>query len=316
MKLFDERKFSLKDTIGQYVDWLIGSDKSGIRIDELLTHTAGLPGFIPFYKCLTNDSIREIYLDNAETEIFNIPVAKNLFLHQEYKDTMKRIIRDVALKQKKYVYSDLTFLLLKEMVESIIKKPCEEYIFSEFYEHLKLENTYFNPALKGVDLEKIAPTEVDTSFRRQLVHGYVHDQTSALFGGFAGNAGLFSTAQDLFVILEMLMNKGTYHGKRYLSEKTVQLFTSPYYCNGTKRRGLGFDVPSAEKPADILPKKANANTFGHTGFTGTVFWCDPKENLIYIFISNRVYPNMEPNMLSKSKIRLLVHEKIYDSFAQ
>jgi len=313
MKLYDEKKFSLKDTIGQYVTWLKGSDKSGLRIEELLTHTAGLPAFIPFHKRLTNDSIREIYLHDAKTETFNIPVAKNLFLHQEYHDTIKRIIRDVPLKPKKYLYSDLTFVLLKEMIENIIKKPCEEYVIAEFYKPLNLENTCFHPALQGVDLEKIAPTELDTAFRKQLVHGYVHDQTAALYGGFAGNAGLFSTAQDLFVILEMLMNKGTYHGKRYISEKTVQLFTSSYSCNGSKRRGLGFDVPSAEKPSEILPQQSSANTFGHQGFTGTVFWCDPKENLIYIFISNRVYPNAEPNLLSKSKIRLLVHEKIYES---
>jgi len=313
MKLYDEKKFSLKDTIGQYVTWLQGSDKSGLRIEELLTHTAGLPAFIPFHKKLINDSIREIYLNDFETEVFNIPVAKNLFLKHEYQDTIKRIICEVPLKPKKYLYSDLSFILLKEMVESIIKKPCEEYVSSEFYESLKLKNTYFHPALKGVDLEKIAPTEIDTSFRKQWVHGYVHDQTSALFGGFAGNSGLFSTAQDLFAIIEMLMNKGTYHGKRFISEKTVQLFTSAYSCNGSKRRGLGFDVPGAEKPSEILPKQASPNTFGHQGFTGTVFWCDPKENLIYLFISNRVFPNAEPNLLSKSKIRLLVHEKIYES---
>ena len=313
MKLYDEKRFSLKDTIGQYVQWLIGSDKSGLRIEELLTHTSGLPAFIPFYKRFWNDSTREIYLNDTETETFNILVAKNLYLNHEYQDTIKKIICEVPLKRKTYIYSDLGFLLLKEVIENIIKKPCEEFVNSEFYESLRLENTYFHPALKGVDLERIAPTENDTLFRRQIVHGYVHDQTSALFGGFAGNAGLFSTAQDLSVILEMLMSKGTYHGKRYISERTVQLFTSSYSCNGSKRRGLGFDVPSAEKPAEILPKKASANTFGHQGFTGTVFWCDPEENLIYIFLSNRVYPNIEPNLLSKSKIRLLVHEKIYES---
>ena len=313
MKLFDEKRFSLKDTIGQYVTWLKGSDKSGLRIEELLTHTAGLPAFIPFHKSLCFDSIRELYLNNTQTETFCIPVANNLFLHRDYLDTIKKIIYEVPLKPKKYLYSDLGFLFLKEMVENIVKKPCDEYISTEFFNVLGLENTCFHPALKDIDLEKIAPTEMDTVFRKQVVHGFVHDQTSALFGGFAGNSGLFSTARELSVILEMLMNKGTYHGKRLFSEKTVQLFTSSYFCNGSKRRGLGFDIPSAEKPADILPKQASANTFGHQGFTGTVFWCDPKENLIYIFLSNRVYPNAEPNLLSKSKIRLLVHEKIYES---
>ena len=312
MKLYDEGKFTLKDTIGKYVKWLVGSNKSSLRIEELLTHTSGLQAFIPFYKDLLPDSIRKIYLNYFETDTFNIPVAKNLFLNYEYQDTIRKIIYESHLKPKKYLYSDLGFLLLKEMIENITQQPCETFIISEFYEPLGLTNTCFNPVLKNVNLNKIAPTENDTLFRKQVVHGYVHDQTSALFGGFAGNAGLFSTAQDLTVILEMLMNKGKYNGNQYLSEKTVQLFTSSYYCNGNKRRSLGFDTPSAEKPSDILPAKASNKTFGHQGFTGTVFWCDPVENLIYIFLSNRVYPNVEPNLLAKSKIRLLVHEKIYE----
>jgi len=312
MKLYDEKKFSLKDTIGQYVSWLAESDKSGLRIEELLTHTSGLRAFIPFYKDLLPDSTNARYLNTYKTENYNIPVAKNLFLNPIYQDTIRRIFCESELKAKKYLYSDLGLLLLKEMIEKITKKSCEEYICSEFYEPIGLENTYFNPVLKGIDLERIAPTETDTLFRLQTVHGYVHDQMSALFGGFAGNAGLFSTATDLSVLLEMLMNKGTYNGKRYLSEKTVQLFTSPYFCNGSKQRALGFYTPNVEKPSDILPKQANAKTFGHQGFTGTVFWCDPEKDLIYIFLSNRVHPNVEPNLLSKSKIRLLVHEKIYE----
>ncbi|MCL2436318.1 MAG: serine hydrolase [Lentimicrobiaceae bacterium] len=314
MKLYDEEKFSLIDTIGQYVPWLRGSNKSRLRIEELLTHTSGLQAFIPFHKDLEPDSMRTIYLSEVETEIFNIPVAKNLFLDPHYQDTIRKIIYESELKPKKYLYSDLGFLFLKEMIEEITQTLYEDYIYAEFYEPLELKNTYFNPVLKGIDLEQIAPTENDTSFRRQVVHGYVHDQASALFGGFAGNSGLFSTAHDLLVILEMLLNKGIYNGKHYLTEKTVQLFTSPYLCNGSKRRALGFDTPSAEKPSDILPKRASAKTFGHQGFTGTVFWCDPKEELIYIFLSNRVYPDVEPNLLSRSKIRLLVHEKIYENF--
>jgi beta-glucosidase-like glycosyl hydrolase/CubicO group peptidase (beta-lactamase class C family) len=313
MKLYDEKKFSLKDTIGQYVSWLAGSDKSGLRIEELLTHTAGFPAFIPFYKNLLPDSVRMNYLNDFETDVFKIPVANNLFLNPEYQDTIKRIFCDIKLRPKKYLYSDLGLLLLKEMVENIINESCEEYIFSEFYKPLGLENTAFSPALKGFDLERVAPTENDTLFRMQVMHGYVHDQTSALFGGFAGNSGLFSTAQDLLVILEMLMNKGTYKGKRYFSEKTVQLFTSPYLCNGAKCRALGFYTPASEKPSEILPRQSDSKTFGHQGFTGTVFWCDPKEDLIYVFLSNRVHPNIEPNLLSQKKIRLLVHEIIYES---
>jgi len=312
MKLYDEGQFSLKDTIGKYVPWLVGSNKSCLRIEELLTHTSGLQSFISFYNELLPDSIRTLYLNDCETETFNIPVTHHLFLNHEFQDTIRKIIYESELKPKKYLYSDLGFLFLKEMVENITQQSCEDFLHLKFYDPLELLDIWFNPVLKGVSLKNMAPTENDTLFRKQLVHGYVHDQTSALFGGFAGNAGLFSTVYDLAVIIEMLMNKGVHNGKRFLSEKTVQLFTSPYYCNGTKRRALGFDTPSAEKLSDILPQKANANTFGHQGFTGTVFWCDPKENLVYIFLSNRVYPNVEPNLLSKSKIRLLVHEKIYE----
>ena len=313
MKLYDENRFSLKDTIGKYVSWLAGSDKSTLRIEELLTHTSGLQAFIPYYKNLLPDTVRTIYLNDSATETFTIPVANNLFLNHDYQDTIRKIISESTLKPKKYLYSDLGFFLLKEMIEKITQNSCEAYIFSEFYEPLGLKDTYFNPAIKGIDLKRIAPTENDTVFRNQVVKGYVHDQTAALFGGFSGNAGLFSTAHDLAVILEMLMKKGTYNGKRFISEKTVQLFTTPYFCNGSKRRALGFDTPNAEKPSEILPKKASTISFGHQGFTGTVFWCDPKEKLIYIFLSNRVFPTVEPNLLSKSKIRLLVHEKVYDS---
>jgi len=312
MKLYDEKMFSLKDTIGKYVAWVAGSNKSSLSIEELLTHTSGLQAFIPFHKHLLPDSVRNFFLNTSKTDVFHIPVANRLFLNSQYHDSIRTYFLESNLRPKKYLYSDLGLLLLKEMVENIIDKPLEDYLFSEFYKPLGLENTFINPALKGIDLKRVAPTEMDTLFRLQTVHGYVHDPMSALFGGFAGNAGLFSTAYELSVILEMLMNKGTYHGKRYLCEKTVQLFTSPYFCNGTKHRALGFYTPSAEKTSEILPQQASAKTFGHQGFTGTVFWCDPAKDLIYIFLSNRVHPNVEPNLLSQRKIRLLVHEMIYE----
>jgi len=312
MKLYDAGKFSLKDSIGQYISWLTGSNKSGLRIEELLTHTAGLQSFIPFYQNLMTDTMRTRYLSNVKSGTFTVPIANHLFLNYEYQDTIRKIIYESELKPKKYLYSDLGFLFLKEMIENITQTSCEDYVYAMFYKPLGLQETFMNPALKSIDLQRIAPTELDTLFRKQLVHGYVHDQTSALFGGFAGNAGLFSTTHDISVILEMLINKGIYNGKRYISEKTALLFTSPYLCNESNRRALGFDTPSSEKPSDILPQNASSKTFGHQGFTGTVFWCDPENGLIYIFLSNRVYPNTEPNLLSKSRIRLLVHEKIYE----
>jgi CubicO group peptidase (beta-lactamase class C family) len=146
----------------------------------------------------------------------------------------------------------------------------------------------------------------------QMIQGFVHDQTAALFGGVCGNAGLFSTAEDMGKLSLMILQKGLFNGKRYVSEATVSLFTTCYPIHNCKSRGLGFYTPNFAEPSEILPKQVSNLTFGHQGFTGTVFWIDPEEQLIYIFLSNRVYPNVEPNNLAKSKIRLILHEKMVE----
>ena len=144
-----------------------------------------------------------------------------------------------------------------------------------------------------------------------MLKGYVHDQTAALFGGNGGNAGLFSTATEVSALLNLLMHGGTYNGRTYLSEKTVRQFVTTFPIHGCQRRGLGFDTPSFPAKNPVLPAQASGRTYGHQGFTGTVFWCDPDADLIYVFLSNRVHPDAEPNRLSKSRLRLLVHEEIY-----
>ena len=315
MKLYDEKKIKLKDTVAKFLPYYSGSDKAKITVDELLTHTSGLPAFLSFSRDFANDSIRYIWLNDIYTPVFNVKIADQLYLNEEYINVMRREIRDCKLKPKKYLYSDLSFVILKEIVEQITQQKLEDYLSAHFYQPLGLKHTFFNPLTHNVLLENIAPTENDTVFRMQLIRGYVHDPTSALLGGNGGNAGLFSTAQDLAVILQMLMNKGVYDGKQYLTEKTVNLFITTYPLNGCNRRSLGFDTPNFPGASELLPSKASKKTFGHQGFTGTVFWCDPEEELIYIFLSNRVYPNVEPNKLSKSKIRLLAHEKIYEGLS-
>lgn len=310
MKLFDEKKFKLTDSIGRYLKYLQNTDKQNIRIEELLTHTSGLPAFIPFYLEMTRtEENRQKYFREKQDEQFSIEVAEGMYLDKTIPDQLRKKIADCKLSEKKYVYSDLSFVLLKDLVETLTNKTLERYLRENFYAPLELKHTSFHP-LKRFDKSKIAPTENDQKFRRQIVQGYVHDQTSALFGGTAGNAGLFSNVSDLSVIFQLLMNGGIYNGKRYLSSETVNQFISTHCINGCERRGLGFDTPSFAQPSSIIPSESSRYTFGHQGFTGTVFWCDPNTKLIYIFLSNRVYPDTEPNKLSKSGIRLHVHKVI------
>lgn len=308
MRLYDEGKIQLEDHIGQYLPYLKGTNKANITLAELLTHTSGMPAFIPFYTKIQND---ERYLRHYKTPHFSIKVADNLYLRNDYPDTMRYKIAHCSLGQHQYVYSDLNMLLLKDMVEKVTGMAMDSFLTEQFYAPMGLKRTCFTPLDHGFTKVDIAPTERDETFRNQVVQGYVHDQTAALFYGNAGDAGLFTTAEELAAIYQMLLDSGAYKGKRYLSEQTVRLFTSAYELHGCKIRGLGFHTPKHAGTSSIVPADAGIRTFGHQGFTGTVVWCDPDTRLVYVFLSNRVYPTCYPNKLSQSRIRLLAHEIIY-----
>ena len=308
MKLYDEDKIKLSDHIGEYLDYLRGTNKAHISLAELLTHTSGMPAFIPFYTKIQGD---ERYLRKYKTPNFEIKVADNLYLRNDYPDTMRHAIAHCNLGHHQYVYSDLNMVLLKDMVEKVTNCPIEDFLRDSIYKPMGLTHTCFNPLSNGFTKAEIAPTERDTKFRNQIVQGYVHDQTAALFYGNAGDAGLFTTAEELGKIYQMLLDGGTYQGKRYFTTNTVKLFTSAYEIHGCKERGLGFYTPKHPGSSSIVPKDAGTKTFGHQGFTGTVVWCDPDTKLIYVFFSNRVYPDCYPNKLSSSKIRLTAHEALY-----
>jgi CubicO group peptidase (beta-lactamase class C family) len=210
------------------------------------------------------------------------------------------------------VYSDNDFIFLGEIVEAISGVSLDEYVSKNFYKPLGLVSAGFNP-LQRFEAGRIAPTEREKQFRQQLIHGYVHDPGAAMFGGVAGHAGLFSNAYDIAVIMQMLMNKGVMNGVRFFSEATVDLFTA--YNSGISRRGLGFDKPekdngSRKEPYPTL--SASAFTFGHTGFTGTCAWADPKDGLVYVFLSNRVHPDGSAKLL-RLNVRSNIHELIYQS---
>ena len=308
MKLYDNHEIQLSDRIGKYLPYLAGTDKASLTLEELLTHTSGMPSFIPFYKSIMGD---ERYLRAYKTEHFNIQVADHLYLRKDYPDTIRYKIAHCKLKEKKYEYSDLNFFLLKDMVETITMQPMEEFLAENFYQPMGLSHTTFRPLSYGFPQNEIAPTEEDKLFRKQLVHGYVHDQTAALMNGNAGNAGLFTTAEELAAIFLMIQNDGVFNAQRYLSEATIEEFIRMHPLHNCQVRGLGFHTPKASGTSSIVPAQADTHIFGHQGFTGTVVWCDPKEELIFVFLSNRVCPNAEPNNLAKSGIRLKVHELVY-----
>lgn len=311
MKLYEDGHLRITDKVGKYLPYTEGTGVADLTLVELLTHTSGLSAFVPFYREISGKSGWDTtVLRSVEGPDFSVKVADSVFLRTDYPDIIRHKIAIYHIGQKKYVYSDLGFFLLKEVVESIVQRPMEDYVAEQFYQPMGLYRTGFHP-LDFISDGNIAPTENDRYFRRQVLKGYVHDQTAALFGGNGGNAGLFSTAFEVSALLSMLMDGGRYNGRTYLSEKTVRQFVTTCPVHGCQRRGLGFDTPSFPAKNPVLPSQAGNRTYGHQGFTGTVFWCDPDADLIYVFLSNRVYPDVEPNRLSQSRLRLLVHEEIY-----
>ena len=211
----------------------------------------------------------------------------------------------------KYEYSDLGFILMQHVVEKITGTSLDKYVDSVFYKPLGLGTMTYKPREK-FSVSHIIPTEQDTYFRHQLVHGDVHDPAAAMLGGVSGNAGLFSDANDLAILMQMMLNGGQYAGVRYLKPETIKLFTGKQY--ETNRRGLGWDKPASGSKLSPASQYASDLSFGHTGFTGTCVWADPKYNLVYVFLSNRVYPDASNNNLLKNNIRTEIHDVIYKSF--
>lgn len=239
-----------------------------------------------------------------------MPVAANMFASKKMHDALlKDVINSRLQNPGRYRYSCLNFMLLKEMVESVSGLDLNRYVQNNFFEKLGSSTTTFQP-LRYMPVENITPTENDPFFRKQHLQGYVHDEGAALFGGISGNAGLFSNANDLAKLYQMWLNGGEYGGERYLSKETVNLFTTTK--SSISRRGLGFDKPDPHNTrTSPTSPGAPISVYGHTGFTGTSFWVDPENNLIYIFLSNRVNPARSPNRLSTLDIRERIQEELY-----
>jgi beta-glucosidase-like glycosyl hydrolase/CubicO group peptidase (beta-lactamase class C family) len=316
MRLYDQGKLDIHKKLSDYLPSVKGTNKANLIIEDILLHQAGLKAFIPFY-IETIDTATGIplagFYSKEQSQQYSVPVANGMFMRSDWSDTIyKRILQsEVIPSRKKYIYSDNDFIFLGKVVQAISGMPLEEYVYKEFYQKLGLTTTGFLP-LKRFAANRIAPTEDEKIFRKQLLQGYVHDPGASMFGGVAGHAGLYSNAYDLAVLMQMLLDGGTYNGYYFFSPKTIQLFTA--YHSQISRRGLGFDKPEKDNATrkDPYPAKyASPQTFGHTGFTGTCVWVDPKYDLIYIFLSNRVNPEGGNNTLLKMNIRSDIQDEIY-----
>jgi beta-N-acetylhexosaminidase len=306
MKLYQQGKYSLSDSLYQIIGMDSTSNLNYITIRDLLIHQSGLQPNMPINRFL-NKKDKKMFA-TSKKDSANIKIANGFYLYNNWMDTLWNTIKTLELTPNpSYRYSDINANLLQKIVETLTKKPLNQYVDEMFYESLGMNRTLFNP-LSSFKKEEIVPTEKDNAWRKQLVHGYVHDESAALQGGVAGNAGLFSTAMDLAVLSQMLLDKGNYLDQSFLQKETIDLFRVSTHGN---YRGLGFNkqrVSGTAGCAAIAP----LSTFGHTGFTGNCFWIDPENNLIYVFLSNRVYPRRN-NRLSKMKIRERIHEVIYNS---
>jgi len=309
MKLYENGQLDIEKTVGDYFTLDSSATILNLKIKDLLTHHAGLRPFFEHYKNTIDSNFVKYYRTSAN-DTFSIPVASNLFLHREYKDSIWRRTYTAEVKANPdYVYSDLDFYILQKLAEQISGKPLDQYLQETFYEPMSLNRLLFNPLNKFSET-KIAPTELDSKYRKQLIRGYVHDPGAAMYGGVAGHAGLFSNATDVAQLMQMLLNNGMYNGKQFLKKGTIDLFTKQNDLRS--RRGLGFDKPEPDQSKrnttyDHVP----LSVFGHSGFTGTSVWSDPENNLTFIFLSNRIHPNAENNKLVKMGIRSSLQRVIY-----
>lgn len=317
MRLFEQGKLSLTDTLGKFIPWVRGTNKGNLVLKDLLTHQARLKSWIPFYKETIDTSgvpLPHLY-SKTTSEKYSIQVADSLYMLSAWRDTMyARILASPLEKEGTYIYSDNDFIFLGLVVEHISKMPLNKYVQQQFYIPMGLSSLGYNPTSFAGKMQ-IMPTEREPYFRKQTIQGFVHDPGAAMFGGVAGHAGLFGSARDVGTIFQMLIDGGVHNGKRYFKKSTIDLFTS--YQSNISRRGLGFDKPEKDNATRKEPypaKYISAATFGHTGFTGTCVWADPEHKLVYVFLSNRVHSkDADISRLLKMNIRPKIHNIIYET---
>jgi beta-glucosidase-like glycosyl hydrolase/CubicO group peptidase (beta-lactamase class C family) len=316
MRLVDQKKLDLDNPISSYLPYLEGSNKENMIFRDILSHQAQLTAWIPFYWYNTDSAgvLNPDVFQNYQTDDFNIRVAEGLFIKDSYKYQMyDTILKSDLRKRREYKYSDVGYYWVPQILEPHYNGSYDQFVDEFFYQPLHMRNTSYKPR-KKFPISRIAPTENDTIFRKQIIRGDVHDPGAAMLGGVCGHAGLFSTAEDIGILFQVYLQNGYYGGLQYFDTATIKEFTSYQHDGKENRRALGFDKPfkKYDKYGPVC-ESAYLSSFGHSGFTGTYVWADPEEKLIYVFLSNRVYPKSDNYKISRYDIRTNIHQAIYDA---
>jgi CubicO group peptidase (beta-lactamase class C family) len=336
MKLYGEGKFQLNAPLEKYMPEFKGSDKGGLTFRSMLAHNARLRPWIPYWKGtlrghsrypwqkrwdnerINDGRFRWFTFKKDSSKRFPIYVTDDLWLHRKYKKRIYKAIKKSPLNEEQgYVYSGLLFYLLPEIVADLSTTAYTEYLDQNFYHRLGAFSLGYRP-LEEYSREQIVPTEQDTFFRMQQLHGYVHDEGAAMMGGISANAGLFANAGDLAKLMHLYMNNGRAAGEQLIDSASVAEFTRCQYCEEGNRRGLGFDKPMIEYDStrSYVAASASPSSFGHSGYTGTFTWADPESGLLLVFLSNRVYPTRENRKLYELNIRPRLHEVLYQAILE
>jgi CubicO group peptidase (beta-lactamase class C family) len=319
MLLDSEGKFSPEKKLGDYLPEFRKTNKGNLLMKDLLTHQAGLKDWIPFWKetVRRDSSFKRNIFRHEYSEKYPVKVANDLYLNKNYRKKIFKEIKKSPLGEKKYVYSDLTFIISPGIIENLTGEKWYNFVTNNIYHKLGAYDICFNPYLK-YPLERIVPTEYDSLFRRQLLLGTVHDEGAAMLGGISGHAGLFATANDLMKLMELYRRMGEYGGEQLIRKDVFERYTKVQFPENNNRRGLGFDKPLLNNQelsqTDAYPaKSATPQSYGHSGYTGTFVWMDPVYEISYVFLSNRVYPTRNNNLLSDLNIRTEILQAVYDS---
>jgi len=317
MFLEGEGLLDLDKKASYYLPEMKKTNKRNLIIKDILAHQAGLIPFIPYWRNTVDEfGVLPAFYQTTPDSVFNIEVAKGLYTSRAMQDSLWKWTLDSDLREKPrrkpydYKYSDLGFYIAFKIAESLLNQNLSDFLEDNFYKPLGLSYLTFRPLCKMPE-DQIAPTENDVYFRKQLIRGMVHDPGAAMCGGVAGHAGLFSNAHDLAKLFQMNLQDGYYGGVQYLEPGVVEKFSKKQFDNN--RRGLGWDKPSVDERLNVTSRYASYKTYGHTGFTGTAVWIDPEFDLIYVFLSNRIYPDADNIKLIRSDVRTRIHDVIYES---
>jgi len=315
MELEEHKEFILESTLGSLLPKLKKTNKNKLQVKEVLSHYGRLQPWVPFYKATlgSDNKPSSIYYRAKDTLNFNIKVANNLYLRNDYKDSIFNIIAETdLLPRRNYKYSDLSFFIFKDFIEKYYKKDLNILTQDHFYKSIGANRMTYLP-LNKYGLNEIIPSEVDDYYRYQIIQGNVHDMGAAMQGGIGGHAGLFSNANDVAKIMQMYLQQGSYGGERYLKPETIDKFNHQYYAKDQVRKGVGFDKPQIKESEKATCGCVSSQSFGHSGFTGTYTWADPVSGIVYVFLSNRTFPTANNLGLVNSNIRTEIQQVIQNA---